>query len=74
MGSQQAFSCSPILLRLQEHINHIAMLINGPPQVMLLAIDFDKDFIGIEGVAVTSVLSLQAAGINSSELDAEPAP
>jgi hypothetical protein len=29
-----------------------------------------KDFIGVEGIALTSELSFQAAGIDSTELDA----
>ena len=37
---------------------------------MLLAVDFDEDFIDIDGVTVASVLSFQSTGINSSELDA----
>ena len=37
---------------------------------MLLVVDPDKDFIDIEGVTITSMLSLQPACVNSSELDA----
>ena len=36
---------------------------------MLFAVDFDEYFINVEGIAVAPVLSLQAAGINGSELD-----
>ena len=41
---------------------------------MLLAIDPDEDFIDVECVAEAAVLSSQAASINGSELNAEPAP
>ena len=41
---------------------------------MLLAIDFYEDFVEEERVAIASVLSFKAAGINGSERDAEPAP
>jgi hypothetical protein len=37
---------------------------------MLLAIDLDEDFIDIEGIAIASVISLQAASIDGTELDA----
>ena len=40
---------------------------------MLLAIDPDEDFIDVESVTVATVLSLQSAGINSTELDAPEA-
>lgn len=36
---------------------------------MLLAIDPDEDFIDEEGVAIASVDSIQASGINGFELD-----
>ena len=37
---------------------------------MLLAIDPDKDFINVEGIAVASMLSFQATSIDCSEFDA----
>ena len=37
---------------------------------MLLAIDLDEYFINEKGVAIASVFSLQAAGINVAEFDA----
>jgi hypothetical protein len=36
---------------------------------MLLTVDLDEDFIDVEGVAVTSMFSLQPTSINSSEFD-----
>jgi hypothetical protein len=38
--------------------NHFTVLIDCPPKVMLLAIDFDDDFIDEKGVAVASMISL----------------
>jgi hypothetical protein len=37
---------------------------------MLLAINFDEHFVDVESVAIASVFSLQAAGINGAKLDA----
>ena len=37
---------------------------------MLFAVDLHKNFINIEGIAITSVLSLQSAGINGTKSDA----
>jgi hypothetical protein len=42
---------------LKEYIDYIAILIDSPPQVMLLAVDFDKDFINAKCVAIASMLS-----------------
>ena len=66
---EEAFSSSPFPPRLKEHVNNFAILINGPPQVMLLAVDFYEDFIDEEIIALSPVLSLQSAGIDSTELD-----
>jgi hypothetical protein len=41
---------------------------------MLLAIDFDKDFINVDGVAIASLYPFQSAGINCTKSDAVPAP
>lgn len=38
-------------------------IVDSSPQVMLLAIDFHKDFINEEGIAITSVLTLQSSSV-----------
>jgi len=58
---------------LKIHIDHLTILITSPPQIMLFALDLDEDFIDVEGIALPSVLPLQAAGINCSKLDAPKA-
>jgi hypothetical protein len=45
-------------------------LINGSPEILLLAIDLDEDFIDVEGVAISSMPSLQSPGVNCSEFNA----
>jgi len=45
---------------LKKYINDLAILVNGPPQIMLLTVDFDDDFINVESIAITSMLSLQS--------------
>ena len=67
------------------HINDLAILINGPPEVILLTIDFDEDLIDVEGIdeastpkalallAGQALLSFQAADVNGTELDAPQA-
>jgi hypothetical protein len=54
---------------LKIHIYNFAILVNCPPQVMLLATDSDEDFIDVVSVAVASMLSFQAAGVNRTDLD-----
>jgi hypothetical protein len=60
------------------NINYFTILIHGPPEIMLLAVDLlvrhtGEDLINVEGVAVASVLSLQPAGVNRTKLDAPEA-
>jgi hypothetical protein len=43
---------------LQEYINHLTILIHGPPEVVLLAIDLHEDLTDEEGVTVASMFSL----------------
>jgi hypothetical protein len=62
MGSQQppeeTLGSDRIPSGLQVNIDDFAILIYRSPQVMLLAVDSDKDFIDVEVVAEASVLSL----------------
>jgi hypothetical protein len=60
---------SAIASRLQENINDLPILLHGPPQVILLCVDLYEDFIDVEGISVSSVLSLQRPGIPSPKLD-----
>jgi hypothetical protein len=55
---------------LKIHINHLAILIHGSPQVVLLAIDFDEHFIDVESVTIASVSSFQSSSVYRSEFDA----
>ena len=58
-----------VSLCLQEYINNFAILVHGPPQIMLLAVYLHKDLIYEESIAIASVLAFQAACINGAELD-----
>ena len=42
---------------MEKYVNHFAVLVYGSPEIMLLAINFDEDFINEEGIAVAPVLS-----------------
>jgi hypothetical protein len=60
---------------LKIYIHNLAILVDSPPEIMLLAIDLlarhtGEDFIDVEGVTVASVLSFESACINGTEFDA----
>jgi hypothetical protein len=56
---------------LDENIQHIAVLINRPPHLMELAIDFEEDFIKMPFVGGLRRASAQLLGIRLTEF---PAP
>ena len=58
-ASKETLRSSTILFSLQIHINHLAILVNSSPQIVLLAIDLYKDLVGVKAIAITSVFSLQ---------------
>jgi hypothetical protein len=77
MRPQQPFEkacCSKsISPGLQKNINHLTILINGPPKIALLAVYLHEDFVDVEGVTESSVPLLQSTCVFGSELDAPEA-
>ena len=55
---KESFSRCPITARLQKYINNVTVLVNGPPQIVLLAVYLHKDFIYVECVAVALMTAL----------------
>jgi hypothetical protein len=53
---------------LEKYINYFAILVNSPPQIMLLAVDLDEDLIDKERITIAPVFSFQSTGVHSSEL------
>ncbi len=51
------------LAKLKIHIDDLAILVNGPPQIMLLTVDSDEDFVDEEGIPEASVLPFQPSGV-----------
>jgi hypothetical protein len=55
---------------LQIHINHLPILVNCPPQIVLFTIDLYDDLIDVEGIAIAAMVSLQTPGIFGAKLGA----
>lgn len=47
---------------LQIDINNLAILVNGPPEIVLLATGSDADFINEESITIAPVFPFQPAG------------
>jgi hypothetical protein len=56
--SEEALGGRTISERLKVNIHYVTILVNGAPQVVLLASDLDEDLIDVERVAIALVLSL----------------
>ena len=76
MGRQESLSLSRRLESPHTSLPHAGRLMQllCPIIPILLAIDFDEDFIDVKSVAVAPVLSFQSSGVKCFKLYAEPAP
>src|SRR4051794_11088995 len=57
-----------IAARLNQDVDHIAVLIHRPPQIVLLSIDSNKNFVQMPSVAEATLTPLQTSGTASVEL------
>ncbi len=74
MRFEQAFeeSLSRITVpaRLQKYIDHLTVLVNSSPQIVLFALNFHEYFIYIERITVALVFSTEPSGEFGSEFRA----
>jgi hypothetical protein len=59
--SEESFCGTLIPMRLNQNVDHVAVLIHGTPQILLLAVDSNKDLIQMPLIAQSSLASLQFA-------------
>jgi hypothetical protein len=60
---KETLCCCTISAFLKKHINNFTILINCSPEVMLLTINLDENFIDKEGIAIPTMFSLTWAQI-----------
>jgi hypothetical protein len=70
---EKAFSCCAITLSLQKDINDLTILINSPPEIVLLAVNLYEDLVNEKGIAITTMFALQSSSVDGSEFDAPKA-
>jgi len=59
---EETLSSSPVTTRLEKHIDHLAILVNSPPQVLLLATNLHKYFVDVECITEPLMPTLQPFG------------
>ena len=65
--TKEAFSGSTISTLGDHNIDHVSILIDGPPKIEALTLDGDEEFIDMPGVAESALFPTQSAGIGRSE-------
>ena len=72
MHADQALEESPsrvaIPARLQKYIDHLTVLVNSSPQIVLFALNFHEYFIYIERITIALVISAKSFGEFRAEL------
>jgi hypothetical protein len=66
--SKESLCGALITMRLDQNVDHVAVLIHGAPQLLLLAVDSNEDLIQVPVVAQPSLSSLQFPSMVETEL------
>ncbi len=65
--AKEAFSGSTISTLGNQNIDHVSILIDGPPKIEALTLDRDEEFIDVPDVAEPPLLPTQSSGVGRSE-------
>jgi hypothetical protein len=67
---EESLCCPPVPTRLQKHIDHLPVLVDSSPQIVLFALNFHEDLIYIESITIALVLSAKSSWEFGPELRA----
>ena len=65
---EETLSSRSVATRLEKHIDHLAILVNSPPQVLLLTTNLHKYFVDVECIAEPLMSFFQSSDILRPEL------
>ncbi len=65
--TKEALSGSTISTLGNQNIDHVSILIEGPPQIEALTLDGDEEFIDVPDVVESSLFPTQSSGVGRSE-------
>ena len=57
-SSKESFRSALVTTRLNQDVDHVTVLIHGPPEVLLLAVDSDEDFIQVPDISEAALSAL----------------
>jgi hypothetical protein len=67
-SSKESFCGALITARLNQDVDHVAVLVHGTPEILLLAIDPNEDFVQVPNISEAALTPLQFSGIVRTEL------
>jgi len=67
---EKALCSSAVAPLLKKHFNHLTILIDRAPKILLLTLDLHEHFIDEKGIAMALVPPLESLGEFGSKLDA----
>ena len=65
--TKEALSGSKISTLGDQNIDHVSILIDGPPKIEALTLDGDEEFIDVPDVTESSLFPTQSSGVGRSE-------
>ena len=66
-SSKESFRGALITARLNQDVDPVAVLIDGAPEILLLAVDSNEDFVQVPDIAAAALTPLQFSGIVRTE-------
>jgi hypothetical protein len=68
--AKEPFRRAGVTISLDQYVNHVPVLIYGPPQILLLAIDFHENLIDVERITITTMPTFESSSVSNTKLDA----
>jgi len=65
---EKAFGCAPIAPWLNEDVDHVTVLVDGPPQILQATVDVHEQFVQVPRVAQGSLPLPQDTSVRRTEL------
>ena len=66
--TEETFSRTPIAARLEQDVDHVAVLVNGTPGILPLPLDGHEEFVEVPRIAQATLSPLEGTGVRGAEL------
>ena len=66
--TEETFSRAPITTQLDEDVDHITVLVNAAPEIVLLTPNVHEEFIQVPGIAQPTLATLERTSVLGTEL------